>query len=192
MNNGKYCNGGMIINPFASINDGLVDITWISDPAWQGSSGVSSVISDSRGGGGIQVYKGHSQYVRGRKIRIDVPQPEGEQPNLELAPEDAPQENGEGEEVKTPATTETGNEQIIVIDGEVLSYSNSVQWECFPSNIEVLIDEDYFAENSVFVRKITEQVEKDRIYRLTVEKIWKKYDLDESGQLDKDETRKFL
>ena len=34
INNGKYTNGGMIINPFAAINDGLVDITWISDPAW--------------------------------------------------------------------------------------------------------------------------------------------------------------
>lgn len=34
INNGKYTNGGMIINPFAAINDGLIDITWISDPAW--------------------------------------------------------------------------------------------------------------------------------------------------------------
>lgn len=34
INNGKYANGGMIMNPFASINDGLIDITWISDPNW--------------------------------------------------------------------------------------------------------------------------------------------------------------
>lgn len=34
INNGKYANGGMIMNPFASINDGLIDITWISDPSW--------------------------------------------------------------------------------------------------------------------------------------------------------------
>ena len=34
VSNGKYSNGGMIMNPFAAINDGLVDITWISDPAW--------------------------------------------------------------------------------------------------------------------------------------------------------------
>ena len=34
INNGKYCNGGMLINPFAAINDGLIDITWIEDPAW--------------------------------------------------------------------------------------------------------------------------------------------------------------
>ena len=34
VNNGKYANGGMIMNPFAAINDGLIDITWISDPSW--------------------------------------------------------------------------------------------------------------------------------------------------------------
>ena len=34
VNNGKYANGGMIINPFACLNDGLIDITWIEDPAW--------------------------------------------------------------------------------------------------------------------------------------------------------------
>lgn len=73
VNNGKYSQGGLIMNPFAAINDGLIDITWIEDPAWQGTFGVTGVMSDAGGKGGIQAYKGHSQYVRGRKIRIDVP-----------------------------------------------------------------------------------------------------------------------
>ena len=60
----------MIINPFASLNDGLIDITWISDPAWQGASGVRTVMSEARSGGGIQAYKAHSTYMRGRKIKI--------------------------------------------------------------------------------------------------------------------------
>jgi len=64
----------MIINPFAAINDGLIDITWISDPAWQGASGVTGVMSDARARGGIQAYKKHSTYLRGKKIRIDIPQ----------------------------------------------------------------------------------------------------------------------
>jgi len=34
VSNGKYSNGGMIMNPFAAINDGLIDICWISDPSW--------------------------------------------------------------------------------------------------------------------------------------------------------------
>lgn len=34
VSNGKYSNGGMIMNPFAVINDGLIDICWISDPDW--------------------------------------------------------------------------------------------------------------------------------------------------------------
>ena len=35
--------------------------------------------------GGIQAYQGHSSYVRGRKIRIDIPEPQIVQPELELA-----------------------------------------------------------------------------------------------------------
>jgi len=31
VNNGKYSNGGMILNPFAAVNDGLIDISWIED-----------------------------------------------------------------------------------------------------------------------------------------------------------------
>ena len=76
VNNGKYANGGMILNPFAAMNDGLIDITWISDPSYSGTFGVTGIFSDARAGAGIQAYRGHSQYVRGRKIRIEVPQPE--------------------------------------------------------------------------------------------------------------------
>jgi len=43
-------------------------------------------MSDARGRGGIQAYQRHSTYVRGRKIRIDVPH-EIAQPELELTPE---------------------------------------------------------------------------------------------------------
>ena len=83
VNNGKYCNGGMIINPFATINDGLLDITWIDAPEYQGTLSVSGIMSRARSGG-IQAYEGHSQYVRGRKLRIDIPEPEQAQPELEL------------------------------------------------------------------------------------------------------------
>lgn len=34
VNNGKYSNGGMIMNPFAAVNDGLIDITWIEDQGY--------------------------------------------------------------------------------------------------------------------------------------------------------------
>ena len=29
--NGKFTGGGMIVDPFACMNDGLVDITWLHD-----------------------------------------------------------------------------------------------------------------------------------------------------------------
>lgn len=56
-------------------------------------------MSDARGNGGIQAYKGHSTYVRGRKIRIDIPQTQPEQPELELTPDAEPTLNEDGEPV---------------------------------------------------------------------------------------------
>jgi diacylglycerol kinase family enzyme len=53
VNNGKYANGGMILNPFAAMNDGLIDITWISDPSYSGTFGVTGIFSDARAGAGI-------------------------------------------------------------------------------------------------------------------------------------------
>jgi len=29
--NGKYTGGGMVVDPFACMNDGLVDVTWLHD-----------------------------------------------------------------------------------------------------------------------------------------------------------------
>ena len=101
INNGKYANGGMIINPFACMNDGLIDITWIEDPAWQGTFGVTGVMSDARGQGGIQAYKGHSQYVRGRKIRIDVQKQESAD-KAELEFNDTPNQEEEEQKVQAP------------------------------------------------------------------------------------------
>ena len=69
VNNGKFSSGGMIMNPFAAINDGLLDVTWIDAPDYQGTFSVSGIMSSARQGG-IQAYEGHSQYVRGRKVRI--------------------------------------------------------------------------------------------------------------------------
>lgn len=176
INNGRYANGGAIMNPFASVNDGLIDITWISDPSYNGTLGVTGIMSDARGAGGIQAYKGHSQYVRGKKIRIDVPQPEA-QPELELNDDVTP-----AEPVK----------QVCVIDGEPLQYERSIIWECFPSNIEILFDDSYFQQEKTFARVLSGDVERERVVKEVVEKIWSDFDKDNSNQLDKDETRNFL
>ena len=51
VNNGRYSNGGYAINPFACINDGLLDISWIRDEAWTGMLGVNRVYKDAKKGG---------------------------------------------------------------------------------------------------------------------------------------------
>lgn len=192
VNNGKFASGGMIMNPFAAINDGLIDITWIDDPAWQGTFSVSGVMSDARGRGGIQAYKGHSQYVRGRKIRIDIPKQDVTQEELEIA--DTPVENGvagENGEAAAAATPEAPakRNQVVMIDGEALSYENSIVWECFPGNLEILVSDSLFTANKTFSYRLTAEIERDRIYKQAVDSIWGQFDKDNSGALNKAESK---
>ena len=51
--NGKFTGGGMIVNPFACVNDGLCDVTWISDPAINNLLGVAGMLGDAKKHGGI-------------------------------------------------------------------------------------------------------------------------------------------
>lgn len=110
---------------------------------------------------GIQAYKGHSKYVRGKKIKIDIPQPEPSQ-ELDLTPEEPvrqePAEGVEGGEEQpqaealntpsppTPPTPTEPNKQVVVIDGEALQFERSISWECMPQNLEVLLHDSYFME----------------------------------------------
>ena len=51
-------------------------------------------MSDARRNG-IQAYKGHSKYVRGKKIKLDIPQPDPEpQTEIDLT---TPEEPGRSE-----------------------------------------------------------------------------------------------
>jgi len=68
--NGKFTGGGMVINPFAAMNDGLIDVTWISDPAINNLTGVAGMLGDAKKHGGIQAYKGQNTYMRGRQIKV--------------------------------------------------------------------------------------------------------------------------
>ena len=68
--NGKFTGGGMVISPFAIINDGLADVTWISDPAINNLCGVAGMLSDAKKRGGVQAYKGQNTYMRGKQIKI--------------------------------------------------------------------------------------------------------------------------
>ena len=48
---------------------------------------------------------------------------------------------------------------MILIDGEALSYEKSIIWECFPENIEVLIDDSLFTVNKTFTYRMTAEIE---------------------------------
>jgi hypothetical protein len=50
--NGKFSGGGLIVDPFACMNDGLVDITWLHDESQQGLLGVADILGKAKSKGG--------------------------------------------------------------------------------------------------------------------------------------------
>ena len=116
------------------------------------------------------------------------------QEELEIA--DTPVENGvSGENGEAAAATPEApakRNQVIMIDGEALSYENSIVWECFPGNLEILVSDSLFTANKTFSYRLTAEIERDRIYKQAVDSIWGQFDKDNSGALDKAETKKFL
>lgn len=59
-----------MIDPFAVVNDGLMDVVWISDPSVNNLMGVAGLMGDAKKKGGAQAYTGQSTYMRGRKIKM--------------------------------------------------------------------------------------------------------------------------
>ena len=68
--NGKYTGGGMILDPYACINDGMVDVTWASDPRVNTLMGVNGVMTKAKNGA-TQVYD-HQARLRSYEILADV------------------------------------------------------------------------------------------------------------------------
>jgi len=152
--NGKFTGAGCVINPFSVMNDGLIDVTWISDPAVNNLMGVAGLLGDAKKHGGSQAYKGQNTYMRGRKIRVTF--------------------GG-----RTGATEEFNSRpQLLGIDGEDLRYRRQVTWECCPNSIETMFDTDvYFREFSSFTNP--QQGEVDRI----VDQVFTDYDANKNEKL---------
>jgi len=213
VNNGKYSNGGCLVNPFAALNDGLIDLSWVRDPAYFGMFGFRELMNDAKVGGGIQAYKKHSIYMRGRKIKCTYVEQETEQDTEQKTPqpepaeepkEETPQENGQtaGGEEETKETKDTKEtpkepeiaEKYVGVDDCDLAYKKSVTWQCFPQNIELMLDTDnYFMEFNSFPELYTRDDEHEKyIVDQIVDDMWQKYDVDGSGDLDKEETKKMV
>ena len=78
------------------------------------------------------------------------------------------------------------------MDGEALMYESSVTWEIFPHNIELLIDDSIFINTQTFTHQIDPAKEGQRAFDELIDLLWSKYDVDKSGALDFQETKKLL
>mgnify|MGYP006950261443 CR=1 FL=1 len=99
--NGKTSGGGMIVDPFACMNDGLVDVTWVVDEKIQSLKGVADMLDKAKTKGGIHVYDRSCHFARGKTIKL----------------------NFGGVKGKTAGKDGWG-QQLIGIDGEDLRYDN--------------------------------------------------------------------
>ena len=50
--NGKFSGGGLIVDPFACMNDGLIDLTWLHDETQEGLLGVADILGKAKSKGG--------------------------------------------------------------------------------------------------------------------------------------------
>jgi len=114
--NGKNTGAGMIINPFAVMNDGLVDLTFMSDERRMGLFGIADLLDKAAKKGGIQTYENAFTHVRGKSIRIEFYGSHKRKPK-----------KGFGQ-------------QLLGIDGEDLRFSNFVKYDCVPANVEFLFN----------------------------------------------------
>lgn len=127
--NGKFSGAGLIIDPFACMNDGLIDLTWLHDQTQQGLAGVADMLGKAKSKGGSQVFDRTSSYIRGRKIKITFNGVKGK---------------------KQPAGG--WGQQVFGLDGEDLRYERQLIFECMPGNVEFFFDSKrYFKEMKSFI-----------------------------------------
>ena len=70
MFNGKTTGGGCIVDPFACMNDGLVDFVWLHDEKVQCLSGVADMLDKSKKKGGCHVYDRTCTFARGKQVKL--------------------------------------------------------------------------------------------------------------------------
>lgn len=123
--NGKYTGGGMIVDPFACLNDGLVDIAWLYEEKVQTLIGIADMLDKAKKKGGCHIYDRNCNFVRGKKLKLSFGGVKG----------------------KTAKASGWGP-QLLGIDGEDLRYEKQLIFECVPGNVEFAFDsKKFFKEN---------------------------------------------
>ena len=158
--NGKYTGGGMIVDPFACMNDGLIDILIVTDENEMKFKRIVKVMDEAKKKGGIHAYGNHT-FLRGKKIEITYKGRSGKNSNQQ-------------------------QRQLIGIDGEDCEFQKYVKYENIPQNIEILFDaENYFDEYKAFTK---EGLNKNApIIKKFIAKLFEQFDQNQDGYLDIEE-----
>lgn len=69
--NGKHNGGGMICDPFACMNDGLMDAFYVSEPKVQNLKGVADMLDKASKKGAIHIYDKTCTFIRCKKMVLN-------------------------------------------------------------------------------------------------------------------------
>mmetsp|Transcript_13273 Transcript_13273/g.9368 ORF Transcript_13273/g.9368 Transcript_13273/m.9368 type:complete len:87 (-) Transcript_13273:204-464(-) len=69
MHNGSSTGAGMIADPFAIINDGLLNVAIITDKKTYNLAGLGGILDKAKTGG-TQAYDHHTEYYRGKNMKF--------------------------------------------------------------------------------------------------------------------------
>ena len=123
--NGKFTGGGMIINPYSCMNDGLLALSWAEDPQINSLVGIAKGMDKAKKGA-VHAYDGTFRFKRGKKLKISFLGRLGK-------------------------NNENRTEQMIAIDGESMFFRDYCVFEACPDNVEYLFDATrYFKEHESF------------------------------------------
>jgi len=108
--NGKYTGGGMIVNPFSCMNDGLLDFSWIEDEGTMGLLGIAGALDKAKKGG-IHTFDSTFRFKRGMSLKLNF--------------------LGKNATRQPPA----GTEMLLVVDGEEMWFKNFCKYDVFPASV---------------------------------------------------------
>jgi diacylglycerol kinase family enzyme len=67
--NGSYTGGGLQCEPFACMNDGLLDLTFLHNTRKNNLTGVADLLDKAKKGG-VHIFDRDQTYVRGKHIKV--------------------------------------------------------------------------------------------------------------------------
>jgi len=129
IHNGKYTGGGMVVDPFAILNDGMLNVSCATNKKNFKMMKLDDTMKKAKKGGLHAYEENNCSFFRGRKMKVTF--------------------KGTNKSVEKGITNL--GPQLFGVDGEDLRFNNFVNFDTKMHNVEILFDADkYFSQFKSF------------------------------------------